>query len=202
MTGRKIVVLGGGFGGTAAARTARAALGFEHEVTLVDRNRRTYLCGSFPLLIVGEREAMKVSRSLGSMANRGVNYLQAEIEAIALESRTVATSEGALEYDYLVVAPGAVYDWDAVPGSAGAYSFYDLETARRLRRRLNSFRKGRILYFDILTHASAIEGPVKHQGGFEGCRRAFIRETGNGDQTFSLRSPCRWRSPGPRLANA
>jgi NADH dehydrogenase FAD-containing subunit len=55
MSGRRIVVIGGGFGGVAAAWTALSLLGSEHSVTLVDRLRRTYMCGSLPLLIVGER---------------------------------------------------------------------------------------------------------------------------------------------------
>ena len=145
MTGKKVVVIGGGFGGVAAARTARALLDSTHSVALVDRARRTYLCGSFPLLIVGERQAAKVSRSLGSLANRGIEYVEAEVTSVDLGSKTVATSAGVLEYDFLVLAPGAVYDWNAVPGSADAYSFYDLESARRLRRRLSTFRNGRVL---------------------------------------------------------
>ncbi len=142
---QKIVVVGGGFGGVAAARTARALLDRQHDVTLVDRSRRTYLCGALPLLIVGERAAAGVSRSLGSLTNRGVRYVEAEVQALDLASRTVLTSAGTLEYDFLVVAPGAVYDWAAVPGSSAAYSFYDIANARRLRRKLRSFRKGRIV---------------------------------------------------------
>jgi sulfide:quinone oxidoreductase len=145
MAGKKIVVVGGGLGGVAAARTARAMLGLEHDVLLLDRNKRTYLCGSFPLLIIGEREASKVSRSLGSLAKRGVRHLQAEVEAIDTVSRTVKSSEGTLDYDFLVLAPGAAYDWDAVPESSSAYSFYDLASARRLRRKLAPFRKGPVL---------------------------------------------------------
>ena len=145
MTGKQIVVIGGGFGGVSAATTARKLLGPEHQVTLIDRTRRTYLCGSFPLLIVGQREAVKVSRSLGSLANRGVTYLQAEVESIDLKNRAVMTSNGTIDYDSLVVAPGASYDWDAVPGSTTAYSFYNLETARRLRSKLSRFTRGRVV---------------------------------------------------------
>jgi sulfide:quinone oxidoreductase len=145
MPGKKVVVIGGGFGGAAAARTARSLLGREHEVVLVDRSRRTYLCGSFPLLIVGEREAAKVSRSLGVISRRGVRCVEAEVERVDTAARMVATSAGREQYDYLVLAPGAVYDWDAVPGSKAAYSFYNIETARRLRRKLNTFRRGRVV---------------------------------------------------------
>ena len=145
MADQRILVLGGGFGGVAAARTARSLLDRNHDVTLVDRNRRTFLCGSFPMLIVGEREAAKVSRSLGLLANRGIQYVRAEVDAIDVAYKTVDTSSGKLEYDYLVVAPGAVYDWEAVPGATNAYSFYDIESARRLRRKLSRFRKGRVI---------------------------------------------------------
>jgi NADH dehydrogenase FAD-containing subunit len=33
----------------------------------------------------------------------------------AAAARTVTTPERTLEYDHLVVAAGAAYDWDAVP---------------------------------------------------------------------------------------
>jgi sulfide:quinone oxidoreductase len=145
MAAKRIVVVGGGFGGAAAARTARRILDAEHEVVLIDRMRRTYLCGGFPLLIAGEREPEKLSRSLGTLSNRGIRYVQAEVHRIETGARRVETGEADFDYDYLVLASGAEYDWDAVPGSAGAYSFYSLDTARRLRRRLARFKKGRIV---------------------------------------------------------
>ena len=129
----------------AAARTARSLLGAEHQVTLIDRNRRTYLCGGFPLLIVGEREAAKLSRSLGFLANRGVSFVQAEVRRIDTRAQEVVTDSGEFGYDYLVIATGAEYDWSAVPGSSEAYSFYSIDTARRLRRKLAGFRRGRIV---------------------------------------------------------
>ena len=143
--GQKVVVVGGGFGGVAAARMVRSLLDRQHEVTLVDRERRTFLCGSFPMLIVGERRPTGVSRSLGLLANRGVRYLQAGVTGIDVASKTVTTSAGKMDYDYLVLAPGAAYDWDAVPGASSAYSFYDIHSARRLRRKLAAFRRGRVI---------------------------------------------------------
>ena len=145
MPGKHIVILGGGFGGVAAARTIRLLLDAEHTVTLVDRQRRTYLCGSLPWLIVGERKPARISRSLGALIQRGVHYVESEVEGIDLANRRVHTASGPLPYDYLVVATGAEYDWDAVPGSSLEHSFYNLETARRLRAALRGFRKGRVV---------------------------------------------------------
>ncbi len=144
MVGKNVVVIGGGFGGAAVAIKARALLAGEHSVTLVDRNRKTFLCGMNPLLIVGQREVERCSRSLGVLVNRGINFVQAEVLGIDYAGRIVNTSGGALEYDYLVIAAGAEYDWDRVPGSAAAYSFYNIDTARRLRRRLSRMKRGRI----------------------------------------------------------
>ncbi len=145
MPGKRIVILGGGFGGATAARTLRKLLPAEHTVTLVDRQRRTYLCGSMPWLIVGEREADKASRSLGALVQRGVAFVQAEARRIDMGDRHVETSAGDLPYDYLVVATGAEYDWGEVPGARQAHSFYNLDTARKLRDALRRFRGGKIV---------------------------------------------------------
>ena len=145
MAGKKILVLGGGFGGVQAAIGARAALDSNHEVTIIDRDRMPHLCGMNPLLIVGERETDKAGRSLGRLANRGIRYLEANIDLIDTDGQNIATSAGTLEYDYLVVALGAQYDWDAVPGARSAYSFYDFDYARRLRRRLSRLKRGKIV---------------------------------------------------------
>lgn len=145
MAGKSVVVLGGGFGGARAAIAARRLLGPEHRVTLVDRNRMTHICGSFPFLIVGEREAGKTGRSLGRLANYGVEFVQAEVRKIDTASRRLVTGAGEVGYDFLVIAAGAEYDWSAVPGSAAAHSFYGLAQASRLRRSLARIEKGRVV---------------------------------------------------------
>ena len=145
MAGSKVIVLGGGFGGVQAAISARAALDSTHEVTIVDKNRVSRLCGMNPMLIVGERDTDKTGRSLGRLANRGINFVEANIDSIGTSGQKVETSAGTLDYDYLVIALGAAYDWDAVPGASDAYSFYDFDYARHLRRRLSRIKRGKIV---------------------------------------------------------
>jgi len=145
MAGSKVLVLGGGFGGVQAAIEARASLDSSHEVTIIDKNRVPHLCGMNPLLIVGERDTDKTGRSLGRLANRGINFVEANIDLIDTANQQVATSNGTFDYDYLVVALGAAYDWDAVPGARNAYSFYDFDYARHLRRRLSRLKRGKIV---------------------------------------------------------
>ncbi len=139
----RIVILGGGFGGAAAAVEARDLLGPEHPVTVIDRSATGHLCGANPLVIVGRGE--EATRSLHDLAGRGIEVVEAEIEEIDLAEQRVVTSAGDQAYDYLVVALGASYDWAAVPGSELAYSFYDPAGAQRLRRRLDEFSGGSIV---------------------------------------------------------
>ncbi|MQG88188.1 MAG: NAD(P)/FAD-dependent oxidoreductase [SAR202 cluster bacterium] len=145
MAGKKVLVLGGGFGGVQSAINARSALDSAHEITVIDKDRVSHLCGMNPLLIVGERETNKTGRSLGRLTNRGIKFIQANIESIDTDAQEVITSSGTFNYDYLVIALGAAYDWDAVPGAKGAYSFYDFNQARRLRRRLTRIKRGKIV---------------------------------------------------------
>lgn len=145
MAGSKVLVLGGGFGGVQAAIEARASLDSSHEVTIIDKNRVPHLCGMNPLLIVGERDTDKTGRSLGRLANRGINFVEANIDLVDTANQQVASSNGTFDYDYLVVALGAAYDWDAVPGARNAYSFYDFDYARHLRRRLSRLKRGKIV---------------------------------------------------------
>lgn len=142
VTVARIVILGGGFGGAATALALRG-LAPDHETFLVDRSAESYLCGVNPAVIVGGADP--VSRSIAGLAERGVSWVQAEVGLIDLDTRVVATSSGELSWDYLVIALGVFYDWEAVPGSRDGYSFYNQESALRLRARLAEFDGGSIV---------------------------------------------------------
>jgi sulfide:quinone oxidoreductase len=144
MAGKSVVVIGGGFGGAAAAIKARTLLESEHTVTLVDRNREVNLCGMNPMLIAGQRDPRRTTRSLGVLGNRGINVVNAQVDEIDFANHVLKTGDGGIGYDYLVIAAGAEYDWDMTPGARDAYSFYDIASARRLRRRLSRMRRGHV----------------------------------------------------------
>jgi sulfide:quinone oxidoreductase len=140
-----VLVLGGGFGGAQAAVAARDLLGDGHRVTVVDRAERSFLCGANPLMVVGERPRVGVSRPLWTLAEHGVEVVADEIVAIDLEGRKVETSRHALPFDFLVVALGAIYDLDAVPGSSAAHSFYDHAGSVLLSEAVEGFEGGNVV---------------------------------------------------------
>lgn len=138
----RIVILGGGFGGAAAA-TALRRLAPDHETVLIDRQVESYLCGVNPAVIVGNADPL--SRSIAGLADLGVDWINAEVEDLNFDERLVVTSSGDVTWDYLVIALGVSYDWEGVAGSADGYSFYDRESALRLRARLEDFDGGSVV---------------------------------------------------------
>jgi len=143
--GNKVVVLGGGIGGVVAATELRRRLGRDHRVVLVDRMRKQAFPPSFLWVMSGAREPARIVRDLGRIRQQGVEFMEAEVQGISVESREVRTSGGPVAYDTLVLGLGAELDLGAMPGLAAAgHTFYTLEGASALRDRLAAFAGGRI----------------------------------------------------------
>lgn len=138
------VILGGGFGGLAAANALRRALPGAHAVTMIDPTRRFLVGAGKTWVMLGERKFEEVSADRARLLEPGVALLAAEATAIDLAGRTVQTTAGSVRWDYLVIALGATLRLDAVPGLDGAHTFYTVEGAEKLRPVLADFTDGEI----------------------------------------------------------
>ena len=145
MSGKTIVILGGGVGGLVAANELRQLLPREHRVVLVEKSAVHAFAPSFLWLMTGGRTAAQISRPLRTLVRRGVEVVQAEALGMDLAGRRVETSAQGLNYDYLVVALGAALAPEAVPGLVeGGHSFYSFDGAAKLHDALQSFRGGKV----------------------------------------------------------
>jgi sulfide:quinone oxidoreductase len=137
------VILGGGFGGIAAANTLRRLSPRDHAIVLVDRAPRFYVGAGKTWIMLGERTFEQISQARAALLEPGVRLVQAEVTAIDLANRKVVTSAGPLAWDYLVVALGADVNEAGVPGLAeAAHTFYTVAGAERLRPVLEQFAGG------------------------------------------------------------
>jgi sulfide:quinone oxidoreductase len=142
----RFLVLGAGFGGLELATALSQALGSDAGVTLIDEND-AFVFGYSKLDVMFGREAPdEVRLPYADFVKPGVRFLRETITAIDPETRRVTTTTGVHEADFLVVALGADYDFDATPGLAeGGNEFYSVRGAERLREVLPSFTGGRAI---------------------------------------------------------
>lgn len=140
MSGKTIAVLGGGVGGLVAANTLRRLLPAEHRVVLVERERRHAFAPSFLWLMVGARRQDQVARDLATLTAPGVEIVQGEVVGIDVPGQRVETTRAPIRYDYLVLALGADYAPESVPGlDSTAHTFYTWSGAETLRQALSAF---------------------------------------------------------------
>jgi sulfide:quinone oxidoreductase len=102
-----ILILGGGFGGLAAANELRARLPDNHDVTVVAADDRFYTGFAKLWDLVGTRPLEQGTASLLALEQRGIHFVQARITKIDPAERRVETEVGSFDADFLLVALGA-----------------------------------------------------------------------------------------------
>ena len=116
----RVVVVGGGFGGTTAARYLRM-WGGNVDVTLVERNASFVSCPISNLVVGGFKGMADISRSYDGLGAMGVKVVQGDVTAIDAAGKKVRLASGQeLPYDRLILSPGIDFMLDQVGGLAAA----------------------------------------------------------------------------------
>ena len=110
----RVVVVGGGFGGTTCARALQRA-GFG--VTLVEPSATYTACPFSNGVLEGTRTIEQQQFGYDAVARQGVVLARASAVGVDATARTLRLSDGSsLGYDRLVIAPGIDLRFDALPG--------------------------------------------------------------------------------------
>jgi len=142
-TRKRVLILGGGFGGlyTALELEKRLARRPEVEVTLVNRENFFLFTPMLHEVAASDLDFTHIVNPVRKLLRR-TRFFQGTVEAIDLKDRRVTVSHGSehrheLEYDYLVVALGAVTNFYNLPGLAErALTMKSLGDAIHLRGQL------------------------------------------------------------------
>ena len=141
-----IIVLGGGFGGLAAAHELRRELPEEHRVTLLAAEDWFFVGFAKLWDLVGIRPLGQGAGQLAALEDYGIRFVKARITAIDPESRRVETSAGSFDADFLVVALGAVDALGKVERLDGAaHDLYDPDALPAMRGDLASLDSGHLV---------------------------------------------------------
>lgn len=148
----RVVVIGGGWGGLAAARALRE-LAPQLEVTLLERNTEFRSQPLSNRWLVGLAPEALLRHDYRQAAQRwGYRFVAAEVAEIDRAARRVATSAGSFGYDWLILSPGIREDFSAWYGAdrdAAAFTrrrfvsaFADAGEQVALKARLENFKGG------------------------------------------------------------
>ena len=141
----RIVVVGAGYGGIGTAlRLARLA-GRQTTIHLVDGRAEHQLITRLHEVAAGRLAPAAAAVPLRVLlAGTSVQLHRAWVEGIDVQRGRVITSDGVLEYDRLVLAPGSQTDYRGVPGASQlTLPLRTLEDALRVREKLATLLLGR-----------------------------------------------------------
>jgi sulfide:quinone oxidoreductase len=160
-TPTRVVVLGGGTGGTLTANRLRRALPAGTEITVVDQDDRHVYQPGLLFVPFGLAHPDDIVRPRARQLHDGIGFRLGAIDHVDLEGRSVHLEAGeALPYDVLVVATGAALLPDETEGLTGpgwmekVFTFYSPEGAAALAGALAVFDGGRLV-------VNVVDMPIK-----------------------------------------
>jgi sulfide:quinone oxidoreductase len=150
---KRIVILGGGTGGTLTAN--RLQRHFKHDdvsITVIDQDDRHIYQPGLLFVPFGLTHPEDIVRPRERQLHKGIVFIQKPIERVDIESDTVVLEgDHLVPYDVLIVATGSKLLPEETEGLTGpgwgtsAFTFYDLEGATALERALEDFEGGRLV---------------------------------------------------------
>jgi len=149
---QRVVILGGGVGGTLTANLLVRKLRSRIEqdkvsVTVVDQTGAHVYQPGFMYIAFGAEQEKHLKRPERTLLDRDVHLVVSEVTRIDESSQEVVLANGQnLPYDYLVLATGSRITPEELPFfDQEAHHFYTAGAAARLREALDAFTGGRIV---------------------------------------------------------
>ena len=141
-----VVILGGGFGGLAAANEIRNTLDSSKvKITIIDK-KDWFMVGYAKLWIMnGTRTFENSIGSLNELPKKQINFIKDEIIEINPKNNFVKTKSENISFDFLIIAMGAVLAPEKIPGlTENGFNLYDHNQLDEIHHKLNKIESGKI----------------------------------------------------------
>src|SRR5512134_3563661 len=113
---KRVLILGGGFGGIATARRIKQTLDEQNEVILVDRRDHFMVGFRKTWALTGQSTLEAGRRPLDSLTSLGIRVMRDPVTRIDPVGRAAWMGDQRLSADALVVALGAELAPETIPG--------------------------------------------------------------------------------------
>lgn len=158
---RTVVIGGGNAGLSVAARLRHAG---QDDIAVIEPSTEHFYQPLWTLVGGGAAKGEESLRPQADVMPQGAAWIKDSATAIDPEQRRVSLASGAaVDYDYLVAAPGIQLDWDQVPGmlealeTPNASSNYRFDLAPKTWRMIKRMRRGTAVF-------TMPSGPIKCAG--------------------------------------
>src|SRR3990172_7991461 len=116
---RRVVVIGGGWGGATAAKYIRLT-DPSIEVTLLEPSKQFISCPFSNLVLAGVESLKNLTMNYNGLRKHGVKIRHEAAAAIEPDKKRVRIGKDSLEYYRLIVSPGIDFQWEQIEGLAQA----------------------------------------------------------------------------------
>jgi NADH dehydrogenase len=134
--GARVVVVGAGFAGASLLRNLPSALRGTGQTLLIDRRQEFTFVPLIHEVAVGRIHPESLVSPIAPLCKGSCEFLNAEVQGVDLDAKTLQTSEGPVSYEYLVLNPGSVASEPASDLLDHFQHFWSLDDALLLRRTL------------------------------------------------------------------
>jgi NADPH-dependent 2,4-dienoyl-CoA reductase/sulfur reductase-like enzyme len=112
----RVVVIGGGYAGAAAAKYLRLWSLGAIEVVVIEPNQQFVSCPLSNLVLGGSKSINDLTFDYQLLkSNHGIQWVQDQVIAIDADAKKISMLRGELSYDRLIIAPGIDFIYDHLP---------------------------------------------------------------------------------------
>jgi sulfide:quinone oxidoreductase len=162
MVTKRIVILGGGTGGTLSANRLRRLYPKEEaEIVVVDQNDDHVYQPGLLFVPFGLAHPEEIVRSRRHQLHNDIEFRQVPVDRVDVGGNCVHLEDGTvLDYDVLVIATGSILVEEETEGLTGpgwmekVFTFYDVAGAAGLHNALEAFDGGRVV-------VNVVDMPIK-----------------------------------------
>jgi sulfide dehydrogenase [flavocytochrome c] flavoprotein chain len=152
-----VVIIGGGYAGTTAAKYIRLWSENSIAVTVVEKQSQFVSCPLSNLVLGGSKTIHDLTFGYDLVQkNHDINWVQDEVTAINTQAKKVTMKRGEVRYDRLIVAPGVDFDYQDLPTLASENAQAQIPHAWKagwqtvnLRKQLETMHDGGVFVLSV-----------------------------------------------------